>query len=161
MTPTRVDLADGTVAFACPKCELHWLSSVSAALCCAVTVKEKDMSDLPCDVEPSDVIGEPDTDCEHVLRPEVAADTVSSKPLPQPKAPELLGRAAMHMHDRASTYDTPSGERSMGKTVAAFNAVTGRDLTESEGWLLMALLKQVRLFARSEYHQDSAEDAIA
>lgn len=78
-----------------------------------------------------------------------------------PAAPELLGRAAAHMHDRASTYDTPGGERSMGKAVTAFNAITGRNLTESEGWLLMQVLKDVRLFTRSEYHADSAEDCIS
>lgn len=83
------------------------------------------------------------------------------KPLPTPQAAELLGRAARHLHDRASTYDKPEGERSMGRTVAAFNAITGRDLTESEGWLFMAVLKQARLFARSDYHSDSAEDGIA
>ena len=108
------------------------------------------MNDLPCDTEPN----------EHVLEESVTLET-PQQTLPDPLAPELLGRAAMHMHDRASTYDEPEGERSMGKTVTAFNAVTGRDLTESEGWLLMALLKQVRLFTRSAYHGDSAEDAIA
>ncbi|NYH13455.1 hypothetical protein [Paraburkholderia bryophila] len=49
----------------------------------------------------------------------------------------------------------------MGATVTAFNAVTGRDLAEAEGWLLMQLLKDVRLFQRPGYHADSAEDAIA
>lgn len=78
-----------------------------------------------------------------------------------PAAPELLGRAAAHMHARASTYDAPDGERSMGKAVSAFNAITGHNLTESEGWLLLQVLKDVRLFTRSEYHADSAEDCIA
>ena len=78
-----------------------------------------------------------------------------------PAAPELLGRAAAHMHDRASTYDETGGERSMGKAVTAFNAITGRNLTESEGWLLLQVLKDVRLFTRSEYHADSAEDCIS
>lgn len=81
--------------------------------------------------------------------------------VPLAEAPELLGRAARHMHDRASTYDKPEGERSMGRAVQAFNAITGRDLTESEGWLLLQVLKDVRLFTRSEYHADSAEDCIA
>lgn len=81
--------------------------------------------------------------------------------VPQPKAAELLGRAAMHMHDRANTYDAPGDERSMGKCVAAFNAITGRDLSEAEGWLLMALLKAVRAQTRTEPHQDSLEDVIA
>lgn len=80
---------------------------------------------------------------------------------PEVKAPELLGRAAALMHERGKTYDEPEGERSMGKTVAAFNAVTGRDLTESEGWLLMCLLKAVRAASRKEPHRDSHEDLIA
>lgn len=78
-----------------------------------------------------------------------------------PKAPELLGRAAAHMHERGKTYDAPEGERSMGKAVAAFNAITGHALSESEGWLLLQVLKDVRLFTRSAYHADSAEDCIA
>lgn len=81
--------------------------------------------------------------------------------MPVTTAPELLERAAGHMRDRAATYDQPEGERSMGRAVAAFNAITGRDLAESEGWLLLAVLKQVRLFTRPGYHADSAEDAIA
>lgn len=82
----------------------------------------------------------------------------------QPEAPTatgLLTKAAAIMTERGKTYDSPEGERSMGKTVAAFNAITGFGLTESEGWLLMLLLKQVRLFTREEYHADSAEDTIA
>lgn len=109
------------------------------------------MSELPSEPDytpPEDM--ELDVD---VVEPEAA--------LPQPKAAELLGRAAMHMHDRASTYDALGGERSMGKCVAAFNAITGYALTESEGWLLMALLKAVRAQTRSEPHQDSLEDMIA
>jgi hypothetical protein len=65
------------------------------------------------------------------------------------------------MAARAATYDQPDGERSMSTTVTAFNAVTGRDLSESEGWLLLQLLKDVRLFQRPGYHADSAEDCIA
>ena len=90
----------------------------------------------------------------------VAEDAVSLS-VPAAKAPELLGRAAALMHERGKTYDTPDGERSMAKTVAAFNAITGRNLTEGEGWLLLQVLKDVRLFARSGYHADSAEDCIA
>lgn len=111
------------------------------------------MSELPSEPDytpPEDMEMDVDVD---VVEPEAA--------LPQPKAAELLGRAAMHMHDRASTYDALGGERSMGKCVAAFNAITGYALTESEGWLLMALLKAVRAQTRSEPHQDSLEDMIA
>jgi len=75
-----------------------------------------------------------------------------------PTAPSILDRAAGHMRDRAATYDQPDGERSMGKTVAAFNAITGRNLRESEGWLLMAILKMVRSEQRRAPHADSIED---
>ncbi|MDQ7981374.1 hypothetical protein QYH69_29510 [Paraburkholderia sp. SARCC-3016] len=78
-----------------------------------------------------------------------------------PTAPGLLDKAVGHMRARAAQYDQPEGERSMGATVIAFNAVTGRDLAESEGWLLLQLLKDVRLFQAPGYHADSAEDCIA
>lgn len=76
-------------------------------------------------------------------------------------AQSILEAAAGHMQARAATYDKPEGERSMGKAVQAFNAITGRDLSEAEGWLLLAVLKNVRLFQRPGYHADSAEDAVA
>jgi hypothetical protein len=76
-------------------------------------------------------------------------------------APKLLERAAQIMTDRAATYDQPEGERSMGRAVSAFNAITGGDMTESEGWLLLQLLKDARQWQLSAYHADSAEDCIA
>lgn len=76
-------------------------------------------------------------------------------------APQILDAAAGHMRDRAATYDKPTGERSMGRTVIAFNAITGRDLTESEGWLLLQILKDVRDRQRAEPHIDSLEDGVA
>ena len=73
----------------------------------------------------------------------------------------LLSKARDHMLDRAATYDKPEGERSMGRAVEAFNAITGRDLEESEGWLLLQVLKDVRDRQRREPHVDSLEDCIA
>ena len=68
------------------------------------------------------------------------------------------------MRDRASIYDKPEGERSMAATVAAFNIITGRAgasaLTESEGWLLMQTLKDVR-DRQNAPHRDSLEDGIS
>lgn len=81
---------------------------------------------------------------------------------PPPTAPELLGAAFNHMRDRAKTYDSPQGERSMGRAVDALNAILGRQaITESEGWLLMQLLKDVRDRQRVDAHADSLEDGIA
>lgn len=76
-------------------------------------------------------------------------------------AHDYLTQASDLMVQRGKQYDKPSGERSMAKTVAAFNAVTGRDLSEAEGWLLMLLLKQVRQWQTPEFHRDSAEDSVA
>lgn len=77
-------------------------------------------------------------------------------------APEFLHRAATIMEERGKQYDKPGGERSMGKTVAAFNAITGQDMTEEQGWAFMLVLKQVRFFSNTtEPHRDSLEDAIA
>lgn len=75
-------------------------------------------------------------------------------------ASQILKKAAGHMEDRASTYDKPEGERSMGATVAAFYAITGHALTDEQGWLFMALLKMVRS-QQGEFRSDSYEDGAA
>lgn len=79
----------------------------------------------------------------------------------QPKtAPEFCRRAAELMAERGATYDCEQ-ERSMFKTVEAFNTITGRNLTEAEGWLFMQILKDVRQWQSPKYHRDSAEDGVA
>jgi hypothetical protein len=74
---------------------------------------------------------------------------------------EFLERAADLMLERAQEYDTPEGERSMDRTVAAFNVLTGNILSEQDGWLFMLLLKLARQQQSETWHQDSSEDAIA
>ncbi len=77
-------------------------------------------------------------------------------------APQLLNKAATIMEQRGKQYDKPDGERSMGRTVAAFNLILGREaITESEGWLLMQILKDVRDRQRATPHADSLEDGVA
>lgn len=76
-------------------------------------------------------------------------------------AVEILTKAAGHMQDRASTYDKPEGERSMAQTVSIFNLYHDLGLTEAQGWHLLQILKDVRLFTRDGYHADSAEDCVA
>jgi len=78
-----------------------------------------------------------------------------------PTAQDFLNKANELMAQRGRTYDQPTGERSMGKTVIAFNAITGQSLTEAEGWLLLQLLKDARQWSRKEYHPDSAEDGVS
>lgn len=74
---------------------------------------------------------------------------------------EFLERAGDLMRERGKEYDKPAGERSMGSAVKAFNAITGRDLTEAEGWGFMILLKLARQSQIKGFHRDSAEDAVA
>lgn len=78
------------------------------------------------------------------------------------KATDFLQAAIDTQAERGKEYDSPEGERSMGRTVTAFNAITGRDLTEAEGWLLLQVLKDVRQWQNPErYHHDSALDGVA
>jgi hypothetical protein len=77
-------------------------------------------------------------------------------------APQILNKAASIMEQRGKQYDQPEGERSMSRTVMAFNIILGRNaITESEGWLLMQLLKDVRDRQRDTPHVDSLEDCVA
>jgi hypothetical protein len=75
-------------------------------------------------------------------------------------AQEILNKAAGHMEDRAATYDSEEGERSMGKTVEMFNTLYGTSLTEEQGWAFMAVLKMVRS-SQGKYRADNYEDGVA
>lgn len=98
-------------------------------------------------------------DC--VIFPGTAEDKQEAVKSPK-KATEFLSKALNLLEERGKDYDQPEGERSMGKTVVAFNAITGHNLKESDGWLILQLLKDVRQNQnRDSYHADSAEDCIS
>lgn len=78
----------------------------------------------------------------------------------KPTAADILRAGMGHMEDRARTYDNPEGERSMAATVAAFEEVTGIDMTEEQGWLFMVLLKAVRS-QQGNFKLDNYEDLAA
>lgn len=84
-------------------------------------------------------------------------------PAKQPStAPDLLQQAGQLLAERGQQYDKSGNERSAAKIVAAFNIITGRDLTPGEGWLFQILLKSVRFYSNTETpHRDSLEDMIA
>ena len=75
-------------------------------------------------------------------------------------APQILTAAADDIAQRAVLRDQPTGERSMARTVAAFNAMFGTDITESQGWQFMELLKMSR-GAAGNYHADDHLDRTA
>lgn len=80
------------------------------------------------------------------------------------KAREFLEAGIGHMKDRAATYDAPSGERSMEKTVAIFNELLAEKLrsplSEEDGWNFMQILKLVRS-KQGDFKADNYEDGAA
>ena len=92
----------------------------------------------------------------------MSIDTGNDPTIKTVQATDFLSKALTLLEERGKDYDQPQGERSMGKTVQAFNAITGHTLKESEGWLLLQLLKDVRQWSNPDsYHADSAEDCIS
>lgn len=77
------------------------------------------------------------------------------------RAAEILRKGAQHIEDRAAARDQPTGERSMARTVGAFNALTGHALTERDGWLFMVALKAARACASPAGVPDDYEDMAA
>lgn len=77
-------------------------------------------------------------------------------------APAFLQSALQTLTQRGKDYDKPDGERSAASVSVAFNAITGRNLTEAEVWLILQLVKDVRQWQNpGRYHADSALDCVA
>lgn len=102
--------------------------------------------------------------CDKSIYGEALKSTASK---PQPKtvsAADILGNVTRVMNDRAEQYDQKeTGERSMQSAVKAFNAIRHTDLTDADGFLLMALLKAVRAdtAVRDDAVVDSIHDGVA
>jgi len=75
-------------------------------------------------------------------------------------APDILTAAAADIAARAALRDQPTGERSMARTVAAFNALHGTSLTETQGWHFMVLLKLARATG-GRHHADDYQDGAS
>jgi len=80
----------------------------------------------------------------------------------QKKASDFLEAGKKILEDRGKTYDKDNKQekRSMEKVVKVFEVITGKVLTETEGWEFMACLKQVRAFQKEAFHEDSWQDAV-
>ena len=77
------------------------------------------------------------------------------------KAEQFLRNGADVLAERGKEYDKPEGERSMQRCVSAFEVITGKRITEAEGWLFMQILKDVRQWQNpGRYHEDSAVDCV-
>lgn len=90
-----------------------------------------------------------------------SSDNIHGHTPPQ-TAGEFLLTANATLAERGKQYDAGGKqERSMGKAVAAFNAIHGSSfvhLTEAQGWAFMAILKLVR--GAHKPHADSALDLV-
>lgn len=73
-------------------------------------------------------------------------------------APDLLREAATIIDQRSASRDLPA-ERAMRRTVGAFNMLTGQSLTETQGWLFMAVLKLARASAGAFQRDDLLDGA--
>lgn len=94
-------------------------------------------------------------------KPFVPSQQVSdAPPTTPPSLADFITEAQEILIQRGNTYEAPEGERSMGKTVRIFNAFHATALTETQGWHFMAVLKQVRAFARPQFHRDSFVDNV-
>lgn len=76
------------------------------------------------------------------------------------QAHTFLEEAGTVMKERAKLRDKPEGERSMEAIVKTFNALTGKNLTEAEGWEFMLILKMVR-GRQGSFHRDDYVDLAA
>ena len=74
------------------------------------------------------------------------------------RAPDLLREAATIIDQRSASRDLPA-ERAMRRTVGAFNTLTGQSLTETQGWLFMAVLKIARASAGTFQRDDLLDGA--
>lgn len=72
---------------------------------------------------------------------------------------ELLETTSATLKERGKDRDNGE-ERSMAKTVELFNKLEGVELTETQGWRFMVLLKLVRQVNSNGKCEDSFIDAI-
>lgn len=73
---------------------------------------------------------------------------------------DILTVAGATIGNRGSERDKEDGERSMKRTVQAFNAIFSKDLTETQGWRFMELLKLSRS-AEGAFREDDYIDGVA
>jgi hypothetical protein len=84
-------------------------------------------------------------------------DKASQEDAARRPASEFLEAGLKILTARAVLRDQPSGERSMAKTVAIFNAWTGNNISVQDGWRFMISLKQAREI-QGFYNEDDYED---
>ena len=78
-----------------------------------------------------------------------------------PTATDLLNKGAGTLDQRGAEYEKDGNqERSFDSVAAAFNAITGKDLTPAEIALVLQCVKDVRQWSQDRLHEDSVIDGI-
>ena len=77
----------------------------------------------------------------------------------QSKIAWILDDVERTISDRGKERDLESGERTIPRCVAAFNAITGSNLSNEDGWLFMEVLKMCRS-KQGSFKYDDYRDGI-
>jgi hypothetical protein len=72
----------------------------------------------------------------------------------------FLDEASETMKQRAALRDAASGERTAAKIAEVFNAISGKDLSEADIWMILIVLKIVRS-RNGKYNRDDFVDMAA
>ncbi len=78
----------------------------------------------------------------------------------QDPAAGFLQEAKEAMELKAKLRDTPKGERTAEQIAKVFNAITGHNLTETDAWTFLLVLKLVRS-RNGKYNRDDYVDLAA
>ncbi len=101
-----------------------------------------------------------DTEIRHITPANVRVTVDLGIDAPK-SAPEFLQSALSTLTQRGKDYDKPEGERSAAAVAVAFNAITGKQITDAEVYLVLQLVKDVRQWQCADFHADSALDCVA
>lgn len=73
---------------------------------------------------------------------------------------DFIDSALRTLAIRGVERDSPEGERSMHHAVRIYNAITGQEMTERQGWTFMQALKLARAERTKKFNADDFVDLI-
>ena len=79
---------------------------------------------------------------------------------PEKTLSDAIAAIADRGRQRDTSTDGTHKERSMARSVAAFNAIEGTNLTERQGWAFMQILKMARAGATARNGKANVDDYV-
>ena len=155
MDDSQITAAEGGAVVECPEMNIHTLEPVKGDTCyltirivkgkyiCPilnVIIEEIDFKDLLFPEQDSEVYSVLSARISELLFSE---DDLEPEPVKPTSAADILNVVAETIGDRSAERDTEA-ERSMKSCIDAFNAMYGHQLSETQGWMFMAMLKMSR-----------------